>query len=78
MKPEDSPVVNIGSEAFAVADIEGQEAEDKEETGHSKTDSIHRRIPHQLLTGVASFNAFTDVFVKRTLRKKRKNHVTTG
>jgi len=57
--------VNVRSTAFAAVDFQGQEAEDEEETGHSKTDSIHCRIPHQLLTGVTSFNAFTNIFVKR-------------
>lgn len=54
--------MNVGSTAFAVVDIQGQEAEEEEETGHSKTDSVYCRIPHQLLTGVTSFNAFTDIF----------------
>lgn len=62
----------MGSTAFAVVDIDGQEEEDEKETGHSKTDSIHRRITHQLLTGVTSFNAFTNIFEKRNLRKKEK------
>lgn len=67
--------MNIGSTTFTVVDFQGQEAEYKEETGHSKTDSIYRRIPHQLLTGVASFNAFTHIFEKRDLKKKRKSNL---
>lgn len=63
--------MNVGSTAFTVVDIQGQEAEDEEETGHSKTDSVYCRIPHQLLTGVASFNAFTNIFKIRDLKKKR-------
>ena len=69
---EDSPVVNVGSTAFTVVDVQGQKAEEEEETGHSKTDSVYCRIPHQLLTGVTSFNAFTDIFKIRDLKKKRK------
>lgn len=65
--------MNIGSTTFTVVDFQGQEAEYKEETGHSKTDSIYRRIPHQLLTGVASFNAFTHIFEKRD----RSSNVST-
>lgn len=72
MKTKGLPIVNIGPATFAVVDIERQEAEDKEKAGHSKADSIYRRIPHQLLTGVTSFNTFTNVFVKRNLRKKRE------
>lgn len=56
--------MNVGSATFTVVDFQGQQAEDKEETGHSKTDSIHCRIAHQLLAGIASFNTFTNVFKK--------------
>lgn len=63
------------STTFAAIDFQGQEAEDEEETGHSKTDSVHCRIPHQLLTGVTSFNAFTDIFIKWNLRKEEKEKI---
>ena len=65
--------MNVGSTAFTVVDIQGQEAEDEEETGHSKTDSVYCRISHQLLTGVTSFNAFTNIFKIRDLKKKRES-----
>lgn len=65
--------MNVGSTAFTVVDIQGQEAEDEEETGHSKTDSVYCRIPHQLLTGVTSFNAFTNIFKIRDLKEKRES-----
>lgn len=71
--------MNMSSTTLAAVDIQGQEAEDEEETGHSKADSIHRRIPHQLLTSVTSFNAFTNIFVKWNLRKEKKVvHFKTG
>lgn len=66
------PVVNGGPATFAVVDFEGQHTKHKEETSHSKADSVHRGIAHQVLTGVARFDAFTEVFKKGNLREDVK------
>lgn len=64
--------MDVGPATFAVVDLQGQQAEDEEETSHPKADFIDRRVPHQGLAGVPSFNACTEIFKKRNLREKER------
>lgn len=65
-----SPIMNIRSAAFAVVNFDGKQAEEKEETGHSKTDFVHRRVSHQLLTHLTRLNALAHLFIEGKLENE--------
>jgi len=64
--------MNICSAAFAVVNFDGKQAEEKEETGHSKTDFVHRRVSHQLLTHLTCLNAFAHLLIEGKLKNKTR------
>lgn len=66
--------MNIGPAAFTVVDLEGDEAENEEETGHSKADAVHGGVAYQLLTVFASLNASTDIFKVGDLNLRKTKH----
>lgn len=64
-KPE--AIVDVGSEASAVLNVYCKDEEYEEEAGHAKTDSVHCRVPDQLLTVHSSLHMLTDISIERNM-----------
>lgn len=64
---EYSPIMNVCTAAFAAVNFNGEQEEQKEETGHSKTDFVHCRVSHQLLAHLTRLNTFAHLLVEGNL-----------
>lgn len=62
--------MNISSAAFAVVNFDGEQAEEKEEAGHSKADFVHCRVSHQLLAHFTCLNSLAHLLIERNLKNK--------
>lgn len=60
--------MNVCSAAFAAVNFDSEQEEQKEETGHSKTDFVHCRVSHQLLTHLARLNTLAQLLVEGNLK----------
>lgn len=60
--------MNVCSAAFAAVNFDGEQGEQKEEAGHSKTDFVHRRVSHQLLAHLTRLNTLAHLLVEGNLK----------
>lgn len=60
--------MNVRSAAFAAVNFDGEQEEQKEETGHSKTDFVHCRVSHQLLAHLTRLNTLAHLLVEGNLK----------
>lgn len=60
--------MNVCSAAFAAVNFDGEQEEQKEETGHSKTDFVHCRVSHQLLTHFTRLKTLAHLLVEGYLK----------
>lgn len=73
--------MNISSAAFAVVNFDGEQAEEKEEAGHSKADFVHCRVSHQLLAHFTCLNSLAHLLIEgnacfHLVSYRRRHHDT--
>lgn len=63
--------MHIGSTAFAIFNLDSEEAEDEEEAGHTEADSVDGRISNQLVARLPGLDTHAEVFKERDVSVHR-------